>query len=288
MGRGTPGWRPVSGLLRKPGAPDPDGKVLGIAPSDAGWEYTSFDLYRRRPGETALGQTGGTEAMLVFVEGRGHTLAGGKDYGEIGGRQDLFTREPPWSLYLPPGTAWRVEAASDLDLAVCRAPAEGRYPARLVPPGEVPTEIRGLDANERHVHPIMMEDRDWAERLLVVEVYTPDGHWSSYPPHKHDADEFPAETRLEEVYYHRIAPRTGFALQRVYTDSRDLDETMAIEDGDTVLVPRGYHSCGAPYGHELYYLNVMAGPIRKWRFRNDPDFEWLFQRDLARAASDKG
>ena len=278
----------MSALLRKPGAPDTDGRVLGITPVDADWEYTSFDLYRRNESEVAQGHTGATEAMLVLVEGRGRAVAGGRDYGEIGDRQDLFTREPPWSLYLPPGTDWRVEAASRLDLAVCRAPAEGRYPPRLVPPGEVTREIRGIGANERHVHPIMMEDRDWAERLLVVEVYTPDGNWSSYPPHKHDTDAFPAETLLEEVYYHRIAPPSGFAWQRVYTDGRDLDESMAIQDGDVVMVPRGYHPCAAPYGHELYYLNVMAGPLRKWRFRNDPDFEWLFQRDRERAARERG
>ena len=273
----------MSRLRHRPGRPDADGRVLALGPADAGWRYAGFDLYRRQPGETARGETGNTEAMLVFVEGRGAVRAGGTDYGELGGRQDVFSREKPWSLYLPPGVAWQVAAASELDLAVCRAPAEGRYPPRLVAPDDVPREIRGRGANERHVHPIMMENRDWAERLLVVEVYTPDGNWSSYPPHKHDTDAFPEETQLEEVYYHRVSPASGFAWQRVYTDSRDLDENLALADRDVVLVPRGYHPCAAPYGHELYYLNVMTGPLRKWRFRNDPDFEWLFRRDLAAA-----
>ena len=115
-----------------------------------------------------------------------------------------------------------------------------------------------------------------AERLLVVEVLTPNGHWSSYPPHKHDQDDLPDESYLEETYYHKIRPPQGFALQRVYTGDRSLDETMSVVDGDAVLVPRGYHAVSAPPGYDLYYLNVMAGPIREWKFKNDPDHEWLY------------
>jgi 5-deoxy-glucuronate isomerase len=118
-----------------------------------------------------------------------------------------------------------------------------------------------------------------AEHLLVCEVFTPGGNWSSYPPHKHDRDAAPAETRLEETYYHRINPPQGFAFQRVYTDDRSLDETMAVENHNVVMVPEGYHPVGAPHGYDLYYLNVMAGPERTWIFHNDPDHEWLLQKD---------
>lgn len=278
----------MSDLLWRCGAADENGRVLRIRPSDANWTYVGFDLYRIAGGGVARGRTGPMEAMLVIVEGGGRLIADGVDYGEVGGRESVFSRERPWSLYLPPHKGWHIESATgDLDLAVCLAPAEGRFPARLVPPDEVGVEIRGRGTNQRIVHPIMMEDRPWAENLLVVEVITPDGNWSSYPPHKHDSDEFPQETRLEEVYYHRISPPGGFAYQRVYTDDRSLDRNLALGDRDVVLVPRGYHPCAAPYGHELYYLNVMAGPLRKWRFRNDPDFEWLYQRDLAVAADEK-
>lgn len=106
----------------------------------------------------------------------------------------------------------------------------------------------------------------------MVEVVTPGGHWSSYPPHKHDTDAWPNETQLEETYWHRTRYSKGFAFQRVYTDDRSLDEAMTIEDGDVVLVPRGYHPVAAAHGHDLYYLNVMAGPRRKWRFTEDPAF----------------
>ena len=119
-----------------------------------------------------------------------------------------------------------------------------------------------------------MEDAA-AESLLVTEVITPAGHWSSYPPHKHDTNDPPKETQLEETYYHRLRQANGFAVQRVYTADRTLDETVAVRDGDVVLVPRGYHTVSAAPGYELYYLNVMAGPVRKWCVTFDPEHEWL-------------
>jgi 5-deoxy-glucuronate isomerase len=124
-----------------------------------------------------------------------------------------------------------------------------------------------------------MEDRDVADSLLVTEVFTPQGNWSSYPPHRHDEDDFPRMTYLEETYYHRLDPPTGFGFQRVFTEDGSLDETMTVTDGDVTLVPKGHHPCAAPYGIEMYYLNVMAGPRRQWRFRNHPDFDWIARRD---------
>jgi len=161
-----------------------------------------------------------------------------------------------------------------LELAVALAPAEGERAPRLILPEDIEVEIRGSGNMEREIRPILMEERP-AERLLVVEVITPNGHWSSYPPHKHDRDDRPRETYLEETYYHRIRPEGGFAFQRVYTEDRSLDETLTFHDGDVVLVPRGYHAVSTPPGYDLYYLNVMAGPIREWKVKNDPEHEWL-------------
>lgn len=112
-------------------------------------------------------------------------------------------------------------------------------------------------------------------------MFTPEGNWSSYPPHKHDQDHLPEESYLEETYYHKINPVHGFAVQRVYTDDRSLDETMIVKNGDAVLVPKGYHPVSAPPGYELYYLNVMAGPVRTWKFKNDPEHEWILQSKLS-------
>jgi 5-deoxy-glucuronate isomerase len=199
--------------------------------------------------------------------------AGGEDFGTIGERADPFAGSP-WSLYVPAHSDWQAVAIGECELAVCSAPADGRLPARVIPPSEVGQETRGKGTNIRHVRNIL-PDTGVAESLLVVEVITPGGHWSSYPPHKHDVDDFPRETYLEETYYHRLAPGRGFALQRVYTDDRSLDETMAVGDRDVVLVPRGYHPVGAPHGFDLYYLNVMAGPVRAWKFTMSPDHAFL-------------
>jgi 5-deoxy-glucuronate isomerase len=133
---------------------------------------------------------------------------------------------------------------------------------------------RGKGTNVRHVCEILPESQP-AESLLIFEVITPSSHSSSYPPHKHDVDNLPAESLLEETYYHRINPPQGFIFQRVYTDSRDIDESMAVEDRDVVLVPRGYHPVVVPHGYESYYLNVMAGPKRIWKFQNDPAHDWI-------------
>lgn len=113
------------------------------------------------------------------------------------------------------------------------------------------------------------------DNLLNVEVVILGGNWSNYPPHRHDTDDMPAQSSLEETYYHRLNPSQGFAFQRVYTDDRSLDETMSVEDDDVVMVPKGYHPVGTPHGYDHYYLNVMAGPVREWRFHNDPDHEWI-------------
>jgi 5-deoxy-glucuronate isomerase len=123
----------------------------------------------------------------------------------------------------------------------------------------------------------ILPESDAANALLVVEVITPNGHTSSYPPHKHDRDDLPRESRLEETYYHRLYPPQGFAFQRVYTDDRSLDEAIAVEDGEVVLVPKGYHPVATVHGYDSYYLNVMAGPHRIWKFHNAPEHEWLLK-----------
>jgi 5-deoxy-glucuronate isomerase len=254
--------------------PDEDGSVVKVSPQSAGWDWVGFEVLRLAAGRTVERRTDGEEVCLVVLTGR---CAVSTEHGEweVGGRESVFDG-PPHALYLPPGTPYRVEATTDLELAVCSAPAQRGAEARSIRPEDVEVEIRGEGNMERRIHPILMEERP-AERLLVVEVLTPNGHYSSYPPHKHDREDPPNERYLEETYYHRIRPDQGFALQRVYTEDRSLDETLAFHDGDVVLVPKGYHVVSAPPGYDLYYLNVMAGPVREWRIKNDPDHEWLLE-----------
>lgn len=267
----------MAGLLRRPTGTG--GKIHALSPQAAGWSFVGFDLWRLAPGESAADATGAREAILVMVEGRAAVSGAGRDFGEIGGRASVFERTPPHALYLPPGADWQATAATPCEIAVCSAPARGGRPAQTIGPAGIAMVERGRGTNTRFIHPIAMEERDVADSLLVTEVFTPQGHWSSYPPHRHDEDDFPRMTYLEETYYHRLNPPTGFGVQRVFTEDGSLDETMAVADRDLVLVPRGHHPCGAPYGVEMYYLNVMAGPRRAWRFANHPDFDWIARRD---------
>jgi 5-deoxy-glucuronate isomerase len=253
------------------------GRVAHVTPKSAGWTYVGFDLHRLKPGENASGKTGDREVCLVFVTGKGAATAGGQDLGLLGARMTPFEGKP-WSVYIPEGSDWSVTADTDLELAVCSAPGlGGGLPVRVIAPDDLGQEVRGKGTNTRYVTNILPEGKP-ADSLLVVEVITPGGHTSSYPPHKHDQDNLPAESYLEETYYHRLNPPQGFAFQRVYTDDRSIDQAMAVEHRDTVLVPRGYHPCVAPHGYDLYYLNTMAGPERRWAFRNDPAHEWMLAR----------
>jgi 5-deoxy-glucuronate isomerase len=252
-----------------------DGRIVHVTPASAQWTYVGFDVWKLKAGQTAEEETGSREACLVFLSGKGAVEAGGEQLGAVGGRASPFDGKP-WAVYAPAGSRWRVTAETDVEFGVCTAPATpGKGKARVIRPDELNTIERGKGTNLRHVTDILPEGDPTAESLLVVEVITPSGHWSSYPPHKHDRDALPDESQLEETYYHRLRPAQGFAVQRVYTDDRSLDETIAVGDGDVTLVPRGYHPCAAPHGYDLYYLNTMAGPKRIWRFHNDPAHEWI-------------
>lgn len=263
----------MTSFLVKPHERDADGGVLSVTPESAGWKYVGFEVCQLDPGGSLSRDTGSREVCLVLLAGKARIAGGGQDFGVVGERSSPFGGKP-WSVYVPAGTGFDVTAETKLELAICSAPGSGKYPARLIGPDLLTTETRGEGTNQRFVCNILPEDQP-AESLLVVEVITPGGNWSSYPPHKHDSDIPGTETQLEETYYHRLNPEQGFAFQRVYTDDRSIDETMAVENGDCVMVPRGYHPVGAPHGYDLYYLNVMAGPERAWKFANDPAHDWI-------------
>ncbi|HEY7620354.1 MAG TPA: 5-deoxy-glucuronate isomerase [Solirubrobacteraceae bacterium] len=260
----------MTNLLVRPRDPAPDGTIVSVTPESAAWGHVGFEVLALDAGRTARRATEGKELCVVVVDGICRVSSEHGDW-ELGGRTDPFSG-PPAAAYLPPRT--EVALTGDGEVALCWAPADGGAPARVLQPGAV--EVRGRDSFERRIHNILMAD-EAADALLVTEVLTPGGHWSSYPPHKHDRDAMPDESFLEETYYHRIVPAHGFGLQRVYTGDGSLDESVAVRDRDTVLVPRGYHTVSAPPGYDLYYLNVMAGPKRAWAIANDPDHDWMLR-----------
>lgn len=267
----------MSYLLRLPNVSADDAALQRISPEDAGWEFVGFSVFKVGPGQTIQQSSGNNELCIVLLSGKADIQSRHEKWSNIGDRMSVFEQIPPYAVYIPPNDDCKLIALTDVEFAICSAPAVGKYPAHLIRPSDCEYKPRGSGTNKRMVCNILFDDQD-AERLLVVEVITPGGHWSSYPPHKHDSDDPGNESQLEETYYHKLNPPQGFVCQRVYTDDRSIDETLSAPDGSVVLVPKGYHPVGVPHGYESYYLNTMAGPERKWIFRNDPAHEWIIEK----------
>jgi 5-deoxy-glucuronate isomerase len=246
-------------------------QVVRVTPEQAGWNHLDFLVERREAGGVWRGETGASEMCLVFMAGDATVDAAGQSW-QVEGRAGVFAGLPH-ALYLPPGERFEIRALSPLEVACAQAPAEGRLPARLIAPDEVKVEIRGGHNATRQISHIL--DPDDAEHLLCVEVYTPSGNWSSYPPHKHDVQAPPEEVELDEIYHYRLSPEDGWALQRLYTDDRSLDEVVVAQHGDTVLVRQGYHPVAAAPGYDCYYLNFLAGETPSWVARDEPRLAWV-------------
>jgi 5-deoxy-glucuronate isomerase len=175
---------------------------------------------------------------------------------------------------------YEIEALSDgFEVASCSVQAEGRYPARLVRPQDCPVELRGGENASRQINGILPPGFP-CERIVAVEVYTPGGNWSSYPPHKHDvhrvnADGVLLEADLEEIYFYKLNRPEGYACQRVYTDDRRLDELVMAQHHDMVLVPEGYHPVVSAHGYTTYYLNFLAGSAQSLANTDDPAHAWV-------------
>lgn len=265
----------MSKLLSKYNAPAQDGCTQKITPSSAGWDYVGFEAYELNPGQKLLlPAIDDIETCIVLVAGKATVTTTSATFENIGDRMDPFERKKPYAVYVTPKEQCVIEALTKLEIAVCKSPSKGSYPTRLIAPKDIDAEARGFGNNKRYVHNIL-PDYALADSLLVVEVYTDEGCTSSYPSHKHDTSNEPHETYLEETYYHRINPEQGFCMQRVYTDDRSLDESMAVYNKSVVMAPKGYHPVVTIAGYDNYYLNVMAGPSRKWQFTWEKDHEWV-------------
>jgi 5-deoxy-glucuronate isomerase len=242
---------------------------------DFGFEFIAFEMRRLAASERFSSHTGTRELGIVLLGGICSIRSSEGTYSSIGKRPNVFAGRP-YTLYLPISTEFEVTAESDCELAFCYSRAEERHPARLVRPEDVAVEIRGGGNATRQINH-MLPPAFPAHRLLLVEVYTPAGNWSSYPPHKHDVHDPPGEVDLEEIYYYRIDRPEGYAIQKVYTSDRRLDVTITVGNGQLVLVPEGYHPVVAAHGYNVYYLNVLAGSARSMAGSDDPDYAWVRQ-----------
>jgi len=237
-----------------------------VSPETAGWRYLHFGVR----GGVFSAETGDVEIALVPLAGLCRVEAEGERW-EFGGREHVFAGMPG-ALYLPRDTAYRVEA--DGEVAICGARCDTRRDPVLVHPDDVELEVRGAGNATRQINHIVKPEFP-AERLLVVEVFTPAGNWSSYPPHKHDEANSPDEVVLEETYYFRTRAPEAFAVQRLYSPRHGLDVTETVRDGDLMLVPYGYHTTAAAHGYDLYYLNALAGDTRSMASADDPALHWI-------------
>jgi 5-deoxy-glucuronate isomerase len=249
------------------------GELLQFTREGVQWEWMSMYARRLNPGDIYDTKTQGEEAAFVILGG--HCAADwGKGAQNIGERKNVFDGLP-YCLYLPSGHSVKFRAETVCEIAECRVPSTAKLEPRLVTPKDVVTGLRGGGNASRQIVDIVRPDFP-ADKLVVIEVYTPGGNWSSYPPHKHDVHNPPAEVDLDEIYYYRIDhPKEGFALQRLYSHDKSQDFTVRAEDGDAVLVRSGYHPVVAGPGYNVYYLNFLAGTSRTLSVTEDPNHVWL-------------
>lgn len=271
----------MTNLLRKPNGVEtsPGVRIVHeITSENSPLVYVGMKVVDLAPGARYNESLGKVECCIVALTGKIHVSDDTMRFENIGTRESVFEKKPTDSVYVSSDRSFQVEAVTTARVVLCYSPSETPLPTRLLRAEDNSIEHRGKYNNKRLVHNILPDSDHSANSLLVVEVFTDSGNWSSYPPHKHDQDNLPHESLLEETYYHEMNPRQGFVFQRVYTDDRSLDETMAVENGDVVIVPKGYHPVSVPDGYDSYYLNIMAGPKRVWKFHNEPAHDWIIQR----------
>jgi 5-deoxy-glucuronate isomerase len=247
--------------------------VMEVDRQQSGFDYLTFAVVRLKAGEVHEGATGSMELGIVALGGCFQARTSQGNWESVGGRNNVFSGMP-WALYLSVKSSFTITALTDCDLAFCYSLAEEVHPPALISPTNVRVEIRGGANATRQINHILTPEFP-AHRLLLVEVYTPGGNWSSYPPHKHDVHNPPEEVDLEEIYYYRVDRPEGYAIQRVYSPDGKLDETITVRDGELVLIPEGYHPVVAAHGYNVYYLNVLAGSARSMAASDDPDFAWV-------------
>ena len=287
MTEGASGGRETGSLVRPAAgagarrADPPDHARVGRLDLD------SFDAWRLAEGGRVARPGDDREVLVLVLEGSARVSVGAAIFERVGSRASVFDEPPAGVVLCAPGEDVEVVAHGPVLLGIAAAPAGDIRRTAHVDPATILVETRGEGPSERTIKNLLPPAAE-AGRLIAVEAYTPGGNWSSYPPHKHDTEDPPRESALEELYFYRFARPTGFAIQRVYTPDRSLDETLTARDADVILVPRGYHVVGAAAGYDCWYLNVMAGPTRVWNFTVDPDHRWLMNWNPAQPRARAG
>ena len=264
----------TSNLIVHPTTSAESAVIVEVTPELAGWDYINFQVRRLQQGQTWSFATGEHELALVMLSGSVAVESNLGHWPRVGERKDVFSG-PPAALFRPRRTTLVVTATSACEFAVAWAATDRDDAPKLIRPADISVEIRGGDNATRQINSIIPPGFA-CRRLVLVEVYTPGGNWSSFPPHKHDVHNPPAEVDLDEIYYYRInRPKEGFALQRLYSPDLSRDVTVRAQDGDAVLVRSGFHPVVAGPGYDVYYLNFLAGTSRTLAVTEDPNHVWL-------------
>lgn len=255
------------------------GIIAEVDSQTAGWEYLNMQVRRLNKGEVFGGNTGAFEYVHVILGGMCHIQANGQTFERVGRRPNVFSGMP-YALYLSRHMDYQITALADgLEVATCWVKTDQDHPLHLITPQECNIEIRGGGNATRQITSIIPPGFD-CHRLVCVEVYTPSGNWSSYPPHKHDVHREDEqgnilEADLEEIYFYKLDRPGGYAYQRVYTDDRSIDAVMMAQQHDAVLVPAGYHPVVSAHGYTTYYLNLLAGSAQSLANSDDPAYAWV-------------
>ena len=267
-------------------ASDP-GLILNVTPETAGWEFISFQARSLGAGASWSSHSGENELVVVNLTGRYTVTSNRGEWSGIGGRKTVF-ESAAHALYLPRHTDFTVVAEEAGEFAVAWVPTNEDHEPWLITPDDVKVSVRGGDQVTRQINNLLPPGSP-VHRLVLVEVYTPGGNWSSYPPHKHDVhiekdDGTLLEADLEEVYFYKFdRPEDGYAIQRVYTEERSplqqagngFDVTCMPSENCAVLVPEGHHPVSSPPGYTTYYLNVLAGSAQSLCNQEDPRYAWV-------------
>ncbi len=252
--------------------PQQGGKLIELPRQKAEWDWMSFMVRRLQPGNIFRTCTAQEEAAFVLLGG-----TCGADWGEgvqqLGKRKNVFDGLP-YALYLPAQSDVSFTAETTCEIAECRVPSEARLEPELITPDDVASSLRGGGNVSRQIVDVIPPSFP-ADKLVAIEVYTPGGNWSSYPPHKHDTHNPPAEVDLDEIYYYRISQPAGFALQHLYSEKDSNGQTVKTRDGDVVLVRSGFHAVVAGPGYDVYYLNFLAGSSRTLSVTEDLRHTWI-------------
>ncbi len=274
-------------ILVKPDVfPDDPNLILSVTPEQAGWEYISFQARRLAANQSWSFTTGENELVIVNLSGR-YTVDSNRDrWSGIGGRKNVF-QGAAHALYLPRHSEFTITAEESGEYAVAWVPTDRDHEPWLIKPEDVAVSVRGGDNVSRQINDLLPSGSP-VHRLVLVEVYTPGGNWSSYPPHKHDVhledDQGNLiEADLEEVYFYKIDKPDGYAYQRVYTGETSplhkaghpIDALVRAENNCAVLVPEGYHPVVSAPGYTTYYLNVLAGSAQTLANQDDPRYTWV-------------